>query len=151
MLSFGDATLEHPLQDYIALPNLKYLEIWNVIFDPSDDEYLSAPCNAKQMFLREAPKLETISIQHMEIDCHLATVLESCPLLESMTIEECNADFFFLYFKGSLRHEDSFPSLETFCIMRSWPWKLSISHDKFVAFCADKRPDITISGDNEWY
>jgi hypothetical protein len=154
-LQFGSTTLEHPLQDYIAFPNLQHLEVWSVRFDTSEDdenhntEEDFTPSNSEQTFLREVPKLMTISIRLMKIGSSLIRLLQSCSQLESMTIEDCNAETFIPSFLDSLDHKDSFPSLETFCIIRSWSQRPKFSHKKFVTRCAAKRPDITISGDKK--
>jgi hypothetical protein len=154
-LQLGSTTLEHPLQDYIAFPNLQHLEVWNVHFDPPEDnvnqntEEDSTLSNSEQTFLRDIPKLMTILIRFMKIDSGLISLLQSCSQLESMTIEVCHAETFIPRFLDSLDHRDSFPSLNTFRITRSWPQQSNLSHNDFVTHCAAKRPDITISGDKK--
>ncbi|PVG01799.1 hypothetical protein CPB86DRAFT_781162 [Serendipita vermifera] len=154
-LEFGDTTLEYPLQEYIALPKLKYLDIWNVLFQPSEDnedrDGASDTSLSEKSFLGGLPELETITIKHTTLNGYFAKALESCPRLESIEIEECDADVFFLSFLSCLRDEDAFPSLETLNILLSWPWKLDLPFEVFVKRCADRRPDIDISGDGEYY
>ncbi|PVG01800.1 hypothetical protein CPB86DRAFT_58230 [Serendipita vermifera] len=151
-LEFGCTTLEYPLQEYIALPKLKHLDIYNVLFEPVEDEENpnNAVSNSNQSFLRVLPELETISIKQMTLDGSTVEVLQFCPRLKSLTLEECDADFFFRSFLSCLYRKDIFRSLDTFGIILSWPWKY-MTFEEFVELCTARRPGIDISWDNCYY
>lgn len=144
-LKFGDATLEHPLQDYITLSTVEHLEIWSIRFLPSEDH--TSWENPEPVFLGELPKLETISIQYAKIGSGLAAVLRSCQYLKSITVEECEANSFIESFPGHLADAKAFPSLETFCIIGPWPWSLGMSMGKFISFCKAQRPNLGFQRD----
>ncbi|CAG8761830.1 17265_t:CDS:2, partial [Acaulospora colombiana] len=88
-LKFGNTTLEYPLQEYFALPKLKHLEIWQILFEPSqeDEDPDSVASQSKQSFLKEFPNLETISIRQTTLDGHLVDVLQRCPRLKNLELE----------------------------------------------------------------
>jgi hypothetical protein len=102
-----------------------------------------------KIFFQETPVLEFIILEGTTLDDALVPILASCPALHSLEIEDCRMESFIHPFLDTLQDTKSFPSMKMIHIDGSWPAKLDLSYQEFVAQSIYRRPEIYISGDEQ--
>jgi hypothetical protein len=99
-----------------------------------------------ESFFRGVPNLESIVLHGLTLGVTLAGILQSCPLLHTMRVEDCGMRRFVLSFANYIGHKKPFPSLKVLTIDDSWPMKFDTSYEEFHEHCGLKRPQLWITG-----
>jgi hypothetical protein len=99
-----------------------------------------------ESFFRGVPNLESILLHGLTLGVIPASIPQSCPLLHTMRVEDCEMRKFLLSFANYIRDEKTFPSLRVLRIDDSWPMNLNTSYEQFHEYCRLKRPQLWITG-----
>jgi hypothetical protein len=147
-LNLDSTYIEGTLGEYLDLPNLKSLTLWEVTFkgpvciNIQDRNWTRLFSDTR--FLRSAPLLEIIELRGQDIDENFADGLEACTLLKTLYLYDCEVSPFISPFLEQLQSNEFVPSLEAFSIT-SWPINPTITFEDFAQRFVTQRPNINAS------
>jgi hypothetical protein len=99
-----DLVVQGSLSQYLSVPELIFLTIHHTKFYPAEEtedyiyrgrpERREARTFSDSLFLRKAPKLQTLDLERMDMDESSVTELRLCPHLNTINIDSCPAATF---------------------------------------------------------
>jgi hypothetical protein len=160
-LRLYDLVVQGSLNQYLLVPELIHLTIHRTKFHPVDEvhsyiyrgreERRAARMLSDSLFLRRAPKLQSLSLENMDMDESFVAELRLCPRLRTLNLSYCLAAVFVRGFYSCLDDDRFFPSLETLELNDSWPDIPEMTYPEFFDSCWMRRPDLDVCGDGEDY
>jgi hypothetical protein len=160
-LRLYNLVVQASLSQYLSVPELLSLTIHHTKFYPMDEveyyvdrgrpERRAARTFSDSLFLRKAPKLQTLDLERMDMDEISVAELRLCPRLDTINLDSCPAATFVRGFYSCLDNGKFFPSLETLEFNGSWPDIPEMIYPEFFDSCRKRRPDLDVCGDGEDY
>jgi hypothetical protein len=159
-LRLEEICFEGCLQDYFDCHKLKKLCLNQVEFysvrTARDDDYhndyddvydssffgMTMPLSSSISF-PSIPELDYLSVCDEKLDDKLTDALQSCPLLQHLSVESCSVKDFIPSFTTAIADSRSLPSLKRLCIDNSWRAEPQ-SRKEFVQYCANQRPGLAV-------
>jgi hypothetical protein len=160
-LQMYDVKIEGPLRRYLEFPNVVDLTIFRVAFYPPNGNWFTdkrrnrkkaAKFMSDKLFFQGIPNLKKLALERMPLNGEIVSSLQSCPLLEELSMDDCYTDSFMPKFTSKLEDQDYLRHLKVLEIKRSWPNTFDVSYPDFFGRCSAARPGLWLggNGDENW-